>query len=219
MGVLRSFIQRMQFLCIFTLPVACYILSVHHGHSRPWLSIISGNYLLMPERAVFAFGMGFYCLLQLFVTGPYTLHVLDQGNSDHLQIFLMTLERTLLGSLIVIAAVPAHLVLGLHATTGVLIVGSMQLWLHTLLYKCRLNLTQRKKKFLFVLLYSGYVAIAGMILSYPPGVLLELMQAGHDLQKRLYLIAWDSRWFTFAVFEWFYYYILFLILFLCRRKS
>jgi hypothetical protein len=205
----KNGIRALQFTCVFLLPIICYYLSVSQGRSRPWLSIISGNYLLMPERIIFALGMVFYCALQLWHTGPFTNKVVLKSTSAHLKRYCLLLEKVMLGALVLIACVPAQEVMGLHAATGTLIVGSAQLWFNTVLFKCKTALSPSKKQGIRILMYIGYVCILGMVLSYPPGVLIDIVRAGENMQRRLHLIAWDPRWFTFAIFEWMYYYILF----------
>ena len=201
----RPFIYIANLIFISILPLICYTMSTQAGHSAPYLSTISANYMHFPERLLFFIGSG------VFVTVHYTTTKLVSSRLIKKKLpalFAARLEMLLLAVFFTIAAIPAHIVLGLHATLMGLLAGVILLWMHTLQeYTYQGRLTDQIRQALFV---GACVMAFGMIVSYPHQIIFELGAARADMAKRLHLLGLDDRWLVFAHFEWVFFYIVIL---------
>ena len=184
-------------------PIFCRYLSVQAGHSRAVFSTISGNYLLTPERWVFAGLISLFVCIHLIAFGPISSRVLSTA-SEHLKNNGVMLELTMLGLFVLIAWIPAHLILGMHALLGGLLFSGSLLWMSTI------EQGTPSGSFLHTLRNSLLIActacLFGMLLYFPSDLISDLVRARGDLPRSLYLLGLDARWSNFALFEWAFYY-------------
>lgn len=184
-------------------PVICYTLSTQAGHSAHYLSTISANYMYFPERLFFLVGVGIFVVVYYSITGLLSPKLVKRKGPA---LFAARLEILILAVFFTIAAIPAHLILGLHATLMGLLAGVLLLWIHTLLEQTNQGqLIDRIRHALFV---SACAMTFGMIVSYPHQIIYELGATRADMAKRLHLLGLDERWLVFAHFEWVFFYII-----------
>ena len=186
------------------LPVICRYYAVEAGHSRAYFSTISGNYLLAPERWFFAIGVSIFVCVYLSTYGFLSLRFanLESGLSR----YLLVLESAILLIFLLISWFPAHLVLGLHALLGSLLFTSAIMWMSSLCF-IDANDPIFLQALRFMILVLAAMSLLGMMAFFPAQLIAELVGSRGDTQRTLYLLALDSRWTNFAVFEWIFYYM------------
>ena len=198
-----AYLVNLVFISI--IPVICYTLSTQAGHSAHYLSTISANYMHFPERLLFLIGVGIFVSTYYLVTGLISPKLIKRKTSA---LFAARLEMLILAVFFTIAAIPAHVVLGLHATLAGLLAGVILLWMHTLLeqtYQGR-QIDQMRQ----ILFISACVMAFGMVVSYPHQIIYELGATRADMATRLHLLGLDARWLVFAHFEWVFFYVVVL---------
>lgn len=197
----RQFLRLLSVVFFALLPVICWIISTSLGHSRRFFSTISGNYLLPPERWLFAVGVFIYILCHL----TFGLIASSTFLSPDHYYTLSAIELVMLGLLMVIAVVPAQYVLGLHAIVGGGVFTIGVIWMSVVTMRGFSGATT----FMFIMRGSlSVVAMAsllGMMKTIPLDLIGELVSAGDDLKKKVKLLGKDARWDRFACFEWLYF--------------
>jgi hypothetical protein len=200
-----QWIYLVNLIFISVVPVICYTLSTQAGHSAHYLSTISANYMHFPERLFFLVGVGIFVVVYYSITGLLSPKLVKRKGPA---LFAARLEILILAVFFTIAAIPAHLVLGLHATLMGLLAGVILLWIHTLLeYTHQGRQIDLIRRALFI---GACVMAFGMIVTYPHQIIFELGAARADMAKRLHLLGLDDRWLVFAHFEWVFFYIVIL---------
>ncbi len=194
------------------LPLICRYISVSSGHSRAYWSTISGNYLLVPERWIFGVGVTLFVLVHIGINGYISTRLLNHASSST-QLFASTIELYLLGIFLLIAWIPAHLILGMHALLGGMLFCSVILWMLTIMQNIKVNA---------VLFYAMYICtsisiimLCLMIVYFPADLIAELVSARNDIPKKLYLLGIDERWSNFAICEWLFFYSVVIFMQLC----
>jgi hypothetical protein len=158
-----------------------------------------------PERLFFLVGVGIFVVVYYSITGLLSPKLVKRKGPA---LFAARLEILILAVFFTIAAIPAHLVLGLHATLMGLLAGVILLWIHTLLeYTHQGRQIDLIRRALFI---GACVMAFGMIVTYPHQIIFELGAARADMAKRLHLLGLDDRWLVFAHFEWVFFYIVIL---------
>ncbi len=184
-------------------PILCRYLSVRAGHSRATFSTISGNYLLTPERWVFAGFISLFVCIHLVAFGPISSHTISTA-SEPIRNHAVMLEVIVLGLLALIAWMPAHLILGMHALLGGLLFSGSLLWMRTI------EQATPQGSLLHTLRNSLFIActacLLGMLVYFPGDLISDLIRARGDVPRSLYLLGLDARWSNFALFEWAFYY-------------
>lgn len=200
---LRLYVTLVNLLFVGCVPIICRYLAVSSGRAQPFLATISGHYLQAPERYLFAGGVISFVIIHFYVTGFLSTNIPQATTAA--KHYCQTLEMILLGAFLLIACAPAHLILGLHASLGALLVGISLLWMSTILQ--HVNTTQPVWYWLGnAILILGVISTIGMITTFPIEVVSQLINVRGDLDRTFSLLAWDKRWFFFACFEWIYYY-------------
>lgn len=201
----RPLIYIANLIFIGIVPLICYALSTQAGHSAVYLSTISANYMHFPARLVFLLGTGVFVIIHYASTKLISPRLVT---NKKLTVFTARLEMLILSVFFTIAAIPAHVILGLHATLAGLLAGATLLWMHTVIeetFKGQLIDWVRQS------LYIASCCLAfGMVVSYPHQIIYELGATRADMAKRLHLLGLDDRWFVFAHFEWVYFYCVLL---------
>ena len=202
-GQFRVIIPLLNLIFLAIIPLVCRVVAVNAGRAQPFLATISGHYLLSPERWLFAGGITLFVVIHIGVTGLLSPAIANA--TEAARQYCQILEMLLLAALLLIACIPAHLILGLHATLGALLIGVSLLWMSTILQ--HISLAQPVWYWIGnAMLIGGALSALGMIATFPSGVISELVTSRGNLERTLYLLAWDHRWFLFACFEWTYYY-------------
>ena len=196
-------------LCFVAIvPLICTYISSQSGHSNAYLSTISANYLLYPERLIFAVGVGLFTLIYGFITRPISQYIIKNKQQA---LFAKQAEIVILGVFFTIAAIPAHLILGLHASLAGILAGSCLLWMNTIIEhgQCSQWIKYCRTSIYFMACITAF----GMILTFPHRIIFELSAARGNIEKLLFLLGLDQRWFVFAHFEWaFFYSVLFFFM-------
>ncbi len=184
-------------------PLLCRHLSVQAGHSRAVFSTISGNYLLAPERWLFAGLISLFVGIHLGVFGTVSARTLSTA-PEHIKNNAIMLEMIVLSLFTIIAWIPAHLILGMHALLGGLLFSGSLLWMSTILQATPQN------SYVYTLrngvLIGCTACLFGMLCTFPSDLISDLIHARGDLPRSLYLLGIDARWTHFALFEWAFYY-------------
>ena len=198
-------------MCFISLiPLICTAISSQSGHSNAYLSTISASYLHFPERLIFAIGVAIFVAIYSFVTGPVSLNIIS--NKQHGR-FAHQTEILILSVWFTIAAIPAHLVLGLHASLAGILAGACLLWMSTIIEHARCTTwLLHLRRILFTL---ACIFAFAMIVSFPHRIVFELSAARGNIDKLLYLLGLDNRWFVFAHFEWAFFYTVILFFVTC----
>lgn len=211
---IRLIVTVVNLIFLAIIPLVCRFLAVNAGRAQPYLATISGHYLQAPERYIFAGGVALFVLVHISISGLLSAS-LPQA-TDATRQYCQTLEMVLLGAFLLIACAPAHIILGLHASLGALLVGISLLWMSTILQ--HVNMAQPIWYWLGnATLIVAVIAAIGMITSFPIDVVSQLVASRGDLDRTFFLLAMDQRWFIFACFEWSYYYciIVFMLTMAC----
>ena len=215
-GQLRIIITLLNLIFLGILPLVCRMIAVHAGRAQPFLATISGHYLVSPERWLFAGGVAIFVVIHIGVTGLLSPTI---PNATALtRQYCQILEMLLLGAFLLIACVPAHVILGLHATLGAVLIGVSLLWMSTILQHISLALPV----WYWIgnaMLIGAAISTLGMMSTFPSGVISELVVSRGNLERTLYLLAWDHRWLLFACFEWAYYYCLIIFMMVMASYS
>ena len=202
-------------LCFVAIvPLICTYISSQSGHSNAYLSTISANYLLYPERLIFAVGVAVFTLIYGFITGPISQNIIKNKQQA---LFAKQAEIIILAVFFTIAAIPAHLILGLHATLAGILAGSCLLWMNTIIEHGQCSQWTRYCR---TSIYILACAMAfGMIVTFPHRIIFELSAARGNIEKLLYLLGLDKRWFIFAHFEWAFFYCIIFFFMTCTPLS
>ena len=198
----KQFLRLVSILFFASLPLLCWIISTSLGHSRRFLSTISGNYLLSPERWIFAVGVFVYilCHLSLGLIANSVVLSLEYHYT------LSLIELIMLGLLMIIAAVPAQYVLGLHAVTGGCRFTIGVIWMGGVMVRAFEGSEPIISIVRGCLLIVATLSLSGMMKFIPLDLIGELVSADDDLDKKVKLLGKDTRWDRFACFEWLYFY-------------
>ena len=189
------------------LPFTCWCISTSLGHSRKFLSTISGNYLLSPESWIFVFGVFIYvvCHLSLgLISSSVALSLQANYGLTFLEILMLLL-------LLLIASVPAQYVLGFHGLIGGLVFSIGVIWMWSMSISMVFE-SSIQAFFCYLMSIFATGSVVGMASYIPIDVLLELLDAGQDFDRKVDLLGKDARWFEFACFEWLYFYSIIVFL-------
>jgi hypothetical protein len=182
------------------------------GHNHAGWTIISASYLLAPERWLFAFGAGLFTAIHYSV-GPISTLLRCVSNNIQAR-YMQKIEMSMLAAFLLIACVPAHLLLGLHAILCSIIISSSLLWMWMII-----ELEAKNHPvvtcFRAVLFIGACLSTCAMIALFPFSILVDIGQVSESPESVIALIVSDRRWQGFAPFEWAYYFI--VILFLCTN--
>lgn len=195
-----SYLANMFFIAI--LPLVCRALALQANHSRAYFSTISGNYMLSPERWVFGIGVSLFIGIYLGYHGMISPRVLNGVNS--IKSYASTLEIAELGLFLLIAWIPAHLILGMHALLGGMLFTISTLWIQTIAQHAPASTAVSYTRHALVI--SAVVCLIGMIAHFPADLIGELVHTKPYSQERYYLLGMDARWDRFAIFEWLLFY-------------
>ncbi len=209
----NTLIFMSNIIFIGLLPIICRYISVSANHSRVFLSTISGNYMLDPERWIFALGVLIFVIIHIYVTGPISTRLLS--NAEHnIKNFAFNLEIFVLGTFLLIAWIPAHMILGMHALLGGMLFILSVFWLQTLL-----QYTHNNSDYIYILRYISFgiacICLLGMLSTFPSDLIGELVLTKNNSPERVYLLAMDERWTYFALFEWIFYYAILVFIATC----
>ena len=194
-------------------PLYCRHIAVKAGHSREYWSTISANYMLAPERWIFGIGVSAFIIIHLSINGLISSRLLTKASSN-IQAYAMTLEMCILGIFLLIAWIPAHLILGMHALLGAMLFCSVTIWMNTILQHARLSLMVHYA----TLLCTGVnmACLCAMIIYIPTELIGELVRSGNNIHRKLQLLGMDERWTNFAIAEWLFFYSTLLFMQLCN---
>ncbi|MEC8881724.1 MAG: hypothetical protein VX737_00370 [Pseudomonadota bacterium] len=198
----RQFLRLLSILFFAFLPLLCWVISTSLGHSRRFFSMISGNYLLSPERWIFAVGVFVYILCHLSLGLIANSVVL----SFEYHYALSVIELIMLSLLMVIAVVPAQYVLGLHAIVGSFLFTIGVIWMGGVMVRAFEQSAPIISALRGLLSIIATSSLLGMMRSIPLDLIGELISSGNDFEKRVKLLGKDARWDKFACFEWLYFY-------------
>lgn len=196
-----SYFANMLFIAL--LPLVCRALALQQNHSRAYFSTISGNYMLSPERWVFGLGVSLFIAVYVGYHGLISPRILA-GTDQQTISYASTLEYAELGLFLLIAWIPAHLILGMHALLGGMLFTISALWLQTIAQYQQTNPLLYYTR--YALAISAVVCLFGMIANFPAELIQELVHTRPYSQQRYYLLGMDARWDRFALFEWLFYY-------------
>ena len=210
----RPIIYLTNLCFVAIIPMICTYISSQSGHSNAYLSTISANYLLYPERLIFAVGVAVFTLIYGFITGPISQNIIKNKEQA---LFAKQAEIIILAVFFTIAAIPAHVILGLHATLAGILAGSCLLWMNTIIEHGQCSQWTRYCR--TSIYFLACTMAFGMIVTFPHRIIFELSAARGNIEKLLYLLGLDKRWFIFAHFEWAFFYSIIFFFMTCTPLS
>ena len=209
---MRKIILAINLCTAAALPVLCRYVAILMDHSHNGWTVISANYLLAPERWIFAIGAGLFTVIH-FILGPITTFMQHAKTKKQIE-YMRQIELSILGAFLLIACVPAHSILGLHTVLCAVLACTTLLWMWMTI-DLEIEACPKITALRMILFGFACTSICAMIALFPFSIIKDISKISKSSEKVIELIIYDTRWQDFAPFEWAYYFI--VIIFFCTN--